>query len=174
MRDNCLSYSEIVNYFGNKKITDRYKYLYDKMDAYIRARELEDQLVIHEGILQQVVMDYLVDIYRMKEFHKIDHAGPTKIIAYEAYWILRRKPLQPCEGALDSKLVFANEGFITTLVAHELLIQAGDEPMSQETEENLLEFLRHLNYHLKYRSCDKKNLELMLYAYQTGRKAGGE
>ncbi len=170
MRENCLSYSEIVNYFGNEEVAERYKFLYDKMAAYIRARELEEQLMIHEGVLQQAVMDFFVDIYRMKEFHKIDRADTTKIIAYESYWILRRKPLQACAGAMDAKLVFANEGFITTLIAHELLLGTGEEPLSQDEEENLLEFLRHLNYHLKYRSCDKQNLELMLYAYQTGRK----
>lgn len=169
MRDNCLSYSEVVNYFGSTKITNRYKYIYDKMAAYIRARELEDELFIHEGVLQQAVMDYFVDMFRMKEFHKIDRADMTKIMAYEAYWILRRKPLQACAGALDSRLVFANEGFITTWIAHELLIGTGEEPMSQDEEDNLLEFLRHLNYHLKYRSYDKQNLELMLYAYGTGR-----
>lgn len=170
MRENCLSYSEVVNYFGNEKIAERYKFLYDKMAAYIRARELEEQLMIHEGVLQQAVMDYFVDIYRMKEFHKIDRADMTKIIAYESYWILRRKPLHACAGAMDTKLVFANEGFITTLIAHELLLRTGEEPLSQDEEENLIEFLRHLNYHLKYRSYDKQNLELMLYAYQTGRK----
>lgn len=40
--------------------------------------------------------------------------------------------------------------------------------MNPEEEETLLEFLRHLNYHLKYRSVDKQSLELMLYSYRTG------
>lgn len=168
MRENCLSYSDIVSYFGDEKIADRYKYLYDKMTEYIRIRGLEEKLIIHEGILQQAVMDYFVDIYRMKEFHKVDRAGMSKILAYEAYWILRRKPIQLCVDAMDDRLVFANEGFVTTLLAHDFFITMSGEKISQEQEERMIAFLRHLNYHLKYRTLDKQNLEIMLMAYRTG------
>lgn len=168
MRENCLSYSEIVNYFGDTKISDRYKFLYDKMVEYIHVRELEDKLFIHEGILQQAIMDYFVDIYRIKEFHKIDCADMNKILAYEAYWILRRKPIQPKESALDDRLVFANEGFVTTLLAHEFLIPSSEEPLSRDEEAKLLEYLRRLNYHLKYRNVDKQSLELLLLSFKTG------
>lgn len=168
MRENCLSYSDVIDYFGETKIADRYKYLYDHMQEYIKARNLEEKLSVHEGILQQVIMDYFVDIYRLKEFHKIDNVDMPKILAYEAYWILRRKPLQIASGELNSRLVFANEGFVTTLFAHEFLLPDAREPMNPDEEETLLEYLRHLNYHLKYRAVDKQALELMLYAYRTG------
>lgn len=172
MQENALSYNEILNYFGEQKVADRYKFLYDKMDEYIRVRGLEEKLYIHESILQQVVMDYFVDIYRLKEFHKLDKANVTKILAYESYWILRRKPIQLDGRESDSKLVFANEGFVTTFLAHEFLIPFEDEPMTQEEEDQFLSFLRHLNYHLKYRGVDKQDLEAMFYAYQTGRILG--
>lgn len=170
MRENCLSYNEIVDYFGEKTLTDRYRFIHDKLQEYIGARGLEESLYIHEGILQQAVMDYFVDIYRLKEFHKIDKVDIAKIMAYQIYWLLRRKPLQAAPNCPDSKLVFANEGFATTLIAHECLIPATDEPMSQEEEEYLLEYLRHLNYHFKYRNLDKQDLELMIYAFQTGKR----
>ncbi len=169
MRENCLSYIEIENYFGDTKIADRYMFLYDKMMEYIRARGFDDKLMIHEGMLQQAVMDYFVDIYRIKEFHKIDKADMSKILAYEAYWILRRKPIQPHAGAQDDRLMFANEGFVTTLLAHEFLIPSADEPLGRDQEDKVLEFLRHLNYHLKYRNIDKQNLELMMFAFLTGK-----
>lgn len=170
MRDNSLSYSEIVDYFGEGKVADRYRFLYDKIKEYIRERNQEGKLIIQEGILQQMVMDYFADIYRLKEFHKIDKADIKKILAYEAYWILRRKPIQIAPGITDSRLVFANEGFVTVFLAHELLYPEEAEPLSPEEEENFLEFLRHLNYHLKYRSIDKQSLEVVLYAYETGKK----
>ncbi|MCD8221903.1 MAG: hypothetical protein LUD07_06895 [Clostridiales bacterium] len=169
MRENCLSYSEIVNYFGDEKITDRYRFLYDKITEYIAVRGLQDKLMIHEGLLQQTVMDYFVDIYRLKEFHKIDKADMTKILAYEAYWLLRRKPILPLAKSGESRLIFANEGFVTTLVAHEFLLPSADEPLSQNEEEYMLEFLRHLNYHFKYRNIEKQNLELVLLSFKTGR-----
>lgn len=172
MRENALSYSEILNYFGEYKVTDRYKYMHDKMEEYIRVRGLEEKLYIHESILQQVVMDYFVDLFRVKEFHKLDRANIMKILSYESYWILRRKPIQIRDGALDTKLVFANEGFVTTFLAHEFLLPMEGEPMTHEEEKQFLAFLRHLNYHLKYRNVDKQDLEAMFYAYQTGRMLG--
>jgi hypothetical protein len=172
MEENTLSYSEVLNYFGETKITDRYKFLYDKMQEYIHVRGLEDKLYIQENILQQVVMDYFTDIYRLKEFHKLSRANITKIVSYESYWILRRKPLQVMQGEQEYKLVFANEGFVTTFLAHEFLIPKESEPMTKEEEEQFLAYLRHLNYHLKYRNIDKQDLEAMLFAYQTGRMLG--
>lgn len=172
MRENALNYGEVLNYFGEQKVTDRYKYMYDKMTEYIRVRGLEDKLYVQECILQQVVMDYFVDLYRVKEFHKLDRANINKILSYESYWILRRKPLQMKEGVLDNKLVFANEGFVTTFLAHEFLLPMEAEPMTSQEEKQFLAFLRHLNYHLKYRNIDKQDLEAMFYAYQTGRLLG--
>lgn len=172
MQKNALSYTEVLNYFGENKVTDRYKYMYDKMTEYIRVRGLEDKLYIQECILQQAIMDYFVDLYRVKEFHKLDKTNITKILAYEAYWIVRRKPIQMKENVLENKLVFANEGFVTTFLAHECLLPLGGEPMTQEEEEQFLGFLRHLNYHLKYRVVDKQGLEAMFLAYQTGQSLG--
>lgn len=169
MRENYLSYGDVVNYFGKTRIADRYKYIYDKMNEYIRARNLEGKLYIHTGILQQVIMDYFVDIFRLKEFHKVDRIDSSRIIAYEAYWILRRKPIQAGPDELDSRLVFSNEGFITTLIAHEFLFPEGDAGFTEEEEEQMLNFLKQLNYHLKYRYVDKQNLELMLLSYRTGK-----
>ena len=39
-------------------------------------------------------MDYFADIQRLKDFHGIELANKNKIVAYEAHWILRRKPIQ--------------------------------------------------------------------------------
>lgn len=172
MQENSLSYNEMVDYFGESKITDRYKFLYDKMLEYVTVRNQKDRLFICEPVLQQAVMDYFVDMYRLKEFHKIDKATKIKILAYEAYWIIRRKPLQIRPGVEDGKLAFANEGFITTFLAHEFLIPEEAEPMSQEEEERFLKYLQHINYHLKYRNADKQSIEAMLYSYETGKMMG--
>lgn len=94
MQETMLSYDAIVNYFSEETIADRYKYLYDKMQDYINARGLQGSLNVCEGILHQAVMDYFADVYRLKEFHKIENINMTKIVAYEVYWILRRKPIQ--------------------------------------------------------------------------------
>lgn len=160
----------VVEYFGEETIKDRYKYLYDKMQVYITERGQSEQMYINSAILQQTVMDYFTDIYRLKEFHKIQQVNIIKIVAYEVYWILRRKPIQLVKDVeVDSKMVFANEGFLTTFVAHECLVPTETEPLSDTETEEFLKYLKHMNYHMKYRNLDKQDLELMLYSFETGK-----
>jgi len=163
-----LSYDAIANYFGKEVIADRYKYLYEKMQQYINARKQQECLFVCEKILQQTIMDYFADVYRLKEFHQIENINMTKIVAYEVYWIVRRKPIQVRDNAEASKM-FANEGFATTFIAHEYLVPEEREPLGPEKEDIFFKYLRHINYHLKYRCMDKQCLELMLYSFETGK-----
>lgn len=169
MQETMLSYDTIVDYFGEGTIVDRYKYLNDKMQEYINARELTDSLIVNQDILHQIVMDYFADVYRLKEFHKIENINMTKIVAYEVYWILRRKPIQINSTVGNAKIVFANEGFLTTFIAHEYLTPEEMEPLGKEKEDAFLKYLQHINYHLKYRGVDKQCLEAMLYSFEIGK-----
>lgn len=169
MQEESLNYSEIVGYFSEETIADRFKYLYDKMQEYIHERGLQDDLLVNEAILHQVVMDYFTDIYRLKKFHQIENINITKIVAYEVFWLLRRKPLQIRQETSEQKLVFANEGFLTVFIAHELLIPEETEPLSAEQEERFLKYLKHIHYHLKYRNIDKQCLEAMFYSFEIGK-----
>ena len=169
MQKTSLSYGEIVSHFGKETITDRYRYLCDKMWDYINATKQEAVLYVNESLLQQAVMDYFADIYRLKEFHRIEHINITKIVAYEVFWLLRRKPIQLKE---KGDVVFPNEGFLTTFVAHELLVPRETEPLSQEQEDIFLKYLVHFNYHLKYRNVDKQCLEAILFSFETAKNMG--
>lgn len=169
MQETSLSYDEIIAHFGEETIRDRYAYLYDKMHDYIVEINQEDSLYINEGILHQVILDYFADIYRLKNFHKIEHANIAKIVSYEIFWILRRKPIQLKETC---DIVFPNESFLTVFVSHELLVPEETEPLSQQQEEALFKLLSHFNYHLKYRNVDKQCLEAMLLAFETAKNMG--
>lgn len=169
MQEALLSYDALLNYFGRETISDRYKYLYEKMQQYINAREMQNDLSVCEVLLQQTVMDYFADVYRLKEFHKIDNINMTKIVAYEVYWILRRKPIQVKGVSINNSKIFVNEGFATTFIAHEYLVPEETEPLGKEKEEAFLKYMQHIFYHLKYRCIDKQCLELMLYSYETGK-----
>ena len=170
MQEMTLSYESIVNYFGEETIKGRYEYLHDKMQNYIQNRKLEESLSINEGVLHQAVMDYFADIYRLKEFHKMEHINKVKIAAYEVYWLCRRKPIQIERNVTNQKCVFANEGFLTTFIAYECLIPNETEPLDEKRNEEFLKFLRQVNYHLKYRNYDKQCLELMIYSFHTGKE----
>lgn len=173
MEETTLSYSEIVKYFGEDVIRDRYRFLYDKMQIYIKERSFSNCLEVNEPILQQMIMDYFADIHRLKTFHNIKNINKAKIVAYEAYWLLRRKPIQikaplsDMDGT-EQKLVFANEGFLTTFLSSEFLMPKVTDPLSPEAEESFFTFLDHLYYYFKYRPIDRQNLELVLYAFNVG------
>lgn len=169
MEKTTFSYDEIVEYFGRETISDRFKYLYDKMQEYINERGQEADLLINHDILHQVLMDYFTDVYRLKTFHKIEHINLSKIVAYQVFWILRRKPLQVRHDSTNARLVFANEGFLTTYIAHELLMPDETAPLDAKQEEQFLKYLKHINYHLKYRNIDKQCLEAMLYSFEVGK-----
>ena len=49
-------------------------------------------LRIHEMALTHAVMDYYSDIQRLKEYQKIERVNEIKIMAYETFWLLKRKP----------------------------------------------------------------------------------
>ena len=168
MQETVLRYDEILEYFGEQTIKDRFKYLYDKMTEYIDARKLKGILNINEGILQQLVMDYFTDVYRLKKFHQITHINKTKILAYELFWLFRRKPLQVCSDNVESRILFCNEGFAITMLASELLVPYETEPLSREKEDAFFKYLDHIYYHFKYREVDKQCLETILLSFETG------
>lgn len=159
----------ILEYFGEDKIKDRFKFIYDKFLTYIAERNLQDKIIINKNLLQQAVIDYFSDIYRLKKFHGINNINMTKIVAYEAYWLLKRKPLQIVLTDTDTRLTFINEGFITTFIAHEFLMP-DDVPLSDDKKEAFLKFLKHLHYCLKYRELNKQSLESVLFAFETGKE----
>ena len=166
MQETSLSYDEIVAYFGKETIADRYKYLYDKMQDYIDEVKQKDVFFVNTAILQQALMDYFADIYRLKTFHKIEHVNIVKIVSYEVYWLLRRKPIQIRENGDN---VFPNESFLTIFAAHELMVPDETEPLSPQQEDIFLKFLSHFNYYLKYRNVDKQCLEAILFAFESGK-----
>lgn len=167
--NNSVSYSIIVDYFGEQTIKDRYSYLYEKMRVYIEERGLEDVLEINKSLLEQTLLDYFTDVYRLKKFHGIKHINITKIVSYEVFWLLRRKPIQVIKSEDNPKLRFVNEGFLTAFLAHECLIPNDVAPMSDEQQNDFLNYIKHINYCLKYRAIDKQWLETMLYSLEIGK-----
>ena len=165
--NNAVTYSKVLEHFGQEKIDDRYQFLYSKLERYIEAKGLSNDVRIDEALLQQVIRDYFTDIYRLKMFHGITRVNITKIIAYQIYWFLKRKPLQIISS--DKDLAFLNENFATIFIAHEFL-QEDKEFMTEAGENKLMAFLEHLSYHFKYRTVDKQNIEIMLFAFETGKQ----
>ena len=139
----------------------RAAYLHNKMDAFIKKLNFQNNVVINENSLVHLVFDYFTDIVRLKTFQGIKHTNKEKIIAYTSYWICRRKPIQITTSRIDDKYVFINEAFTVSFIRDELM---------NMTENKMIPdiFIKHIYYHLKYRAHDAKSFELFIQSYLAG------
>ncbi len=164
-----LNYSDIISAFGKDKIEQRYSTLHEYLLTFIKRQKYEGKVRIAESVLNQAVVDYFADIHRLKNFHHIEAINFLKIHAYTAYWILRRKPLQIIEDdSQDVELAFVNERFVSSYLLqylrgdYETVIIAASERVTY------FEFVKNLEYYLRYRVVTPQMLETMLEAYQAG------
>lgn len=169
MNRKSYDYSELVDAFGANKIEERYSTLYEYLETFIKRHEYSDKVVIADSVLNQVVVDYFADIYRLKEFHKIEHINFLKIHAYTAYWILRRKPLQIIEDDdEDVELAFVNEKFVASYLLQFLYDGHEDVVILKDDRQDFIEFVKNLEYFLRYRVVTAQMLETMMESFKAG------
>ena len=162
-------YSDILSAFGKETIEKRYETLEEYLSAFIKRNKYEDKVMIAESVLNQAVVDYFADIHRLKNFHHIEAVNYLKIHAYTAYWILRRKPLQIIkDDPLDVELAFVNERFVASYLLQYLRGNYTNVIIAKSERMTYLEFVKNLEYYLRYRVLTPQMLETMLEAYQAG------
>ena len=148
-----------------EQVGSRLNYFLQAMETFISAMGYEGKVTVNQAILTYAVLGYFTDVRRLKSFTHIKLVNEFKIAAYEAQWLLSRRALQ----SSDLNICFANEEFV---LSHLQKFLYGGKPyetkvaVSQNAE--IQGFHDSLYYHLKYRSCDAKNLELMLLAFRAG------
>lgn len=64
---------------------------------YIKCEKRQKRVGISTDILKHVIVDYFVDIDRLKSFAGIPKVNDSKIYSYTSFWILKHKPLQVME-----------------------------------------------------------------------------
>lgn len=178
--DKMLTNEDLVEYFGESKIRNRFNTVYTLLSMYIERENLGNFVIISNSILEHTIVDYFRDIYRLKEFHKeIEFTNETKITSYLAFWLCHRKPLQviqtitpdtdkETEQKLD-ELVFVNESMVCSFI-EEQIFQNPEVPASlDENNRAYKEFLENLLYVLKYRQFTAQNIESMILAFNAGR-----
>lgn len=136
---------------------------------HIRQNKYEDRIIICQSIIEHIVIDYFVDIDRLKDFQEIEFVNETKIYAYLSYWILRHKPLQitTCDDQDDQ--VFVNEECVADFLCSFLFTQPDNVPFISEQKPRIDEFVKTLRYYFAYRGYSAQNIELMLLAFNAGR-----
>jgi hypothetical protein len=157
-------YNDIVGEFGKNKIQDRYESLLKTTHAFIEKFDYNQKVRVNEITLLYTVFDYFSDISRLKSFHNIDKINEVKILSYEIFWLLRRKPLQQLVN--DPDIVYVNEQFVFTKFFHFLM--GNKDSISLQDNRELDFFADSLFYFLKYRHCDAQMFELLLLSFKAG------
>ena len=162
------SYGFIINHFKEEKIIARYAWLYDLIVDFIEFNELAEKVYVSEDILNHIIIDYFVDIYRLKEFQDIELAHDSKIYSYLSFWILRHKPIQIMSNNAETE-AFINEKFVAELLRNYLFNNPSDVSILNNKKEEVDNFLETLLYYFKYREYSAKNIEMIILAFVAGR-----
>lgn len=162
-----FSYQDVLNSFGEKKVAERYDNIFLQLEGFIKRNKYTGKVIVCPSIVNQLIIDYFTDLYRLKEFHHIDLANYVKITAYMAYWLVRRKPLQIIKDDVeDIELAFCNENFVLSFLMR--FLQNGVTNVNDESG-IFREFVSTLSYTLRYRTLTAQMLELMLEGFMGGK-----
>ena len=93
------------------RIVSRYIQVLRMIESFITMKKITQCVIIDTKMLKTAICDYFTDVARIKEFHPITLINDQKIYGYEAYWILRRKPIQVKVDFPGSEYI--NELFVT-------------------------------------------------------------
>lgn len=134
-----LSYSGLLEEFSEDVIRSRYAFLYKECMEFLKSQKLESEVRLDEVLLMHAVLDYFSDVSRLKKFHHIHHINETKVIAYETFWLLRRKPLQVVTQRQDDFLAFINEKFVFSRLAAFLVGNRKDQVLREQDKKGVYE-----------------------------------
>lgn len=162
-------YQFLLEHFTQEKIVSRYDCLYQLLMTYIKRKQLEGRICIVPAILDHVIVDYFVDIYRLKEFQEIFLVNDAKIMSYTSFWLLRHKPLQIVDIENADDLVYVNEDAVGEILRTHLLDNPSETVILPEREEKIDEFINTMKYFFQYRLYTAQNIELMIMAFDAGR-----
>lgn len=160
------SYEPVVSYFGKDKIEARIAELLSDVNKFLKTvPSYESKVKVNELLLLHVVMDYFTDIMRLEEFHPVALANKYKIVAYELFWWLRRKPIQIVDDG-DTETAFVNEKFAVSFIIG--LFDTDLRTDLKDAEKYVDSFYDSLYYYFKYRHFTAQDIEMVLLAFQAG------
>lgn len=171
-------YVDLIHKIGVERFKSRFAQLQKQIEefliesGYISSSGEENHAEYNNRILYHVLLDYYSDIQRLKEFHEIEHTKTDKNIAYLAYWILRRKPIQIDNFVSEDKDIYINERFVCYMIIYECLQQKQKKTESLKLDEVSAEkydkYIDLLLYFLKYREYNAQMIELLIETFKVG------
>ena len=151
--------------FCGSKMEARFEMLYQDMQTYIEVSGYQEKVFVNSMVLAYVITDYMADIQRLKEFHKVNHINSIKVTSYTLYWLLRRKPIQVL--ADDKELIYVNERFALAHLA-EFLSDKDKGLIISRDDKALGAFLESVLYFFKYRLFSAQDIEMMIISFFAG------
>lgn len=162
-------YADLLEDFSEEVIQSRYAVFYEEIMEFAKSLGIKDEVRIDESILIHTILDYYSDISRYKRFHQVKHINAIKVISYETYWILRRKPIQVIAHAeVNDTMCFLNEKFVFSRLMKFLLGEGKHVVLSEKSKKAFSNYLDYLYYYLKYRTYDPEMIEMMLMGFKAG------
>ncbi len=167
-------YEDLITCVGEERIQARYQYLHSFISQFIDGfgrSDIREKLCVNERILMHCILEYYEDILKVKSAHDLDHTNSPKVIAYSAYWILRRHPIQVTLAAEDGEnddLVFANEKFVLSMLMSFLTHGAETTPLLDKDLDIYKAFISSFYYFLKFRRVDPQAIEMILLSFRLG------
>jgi hypothetical protein len=170
-----LRCDDILEAFGKDKIEKRWDTLFTEMNEFLEKNGLSSAVSVDKFLLTQAVLDFYTDLKRLEDFAKIEKSNSQKTIAYTAYWLLRRKPIQiydPKDKIDDlimlRELTSLNERFVLQYILDYLSTRERGSHVLLRPEEGLKNFSGMLLYYLTYRLRDAQSLEMIIMAFFAG------
>jgi hypothetical protein len=168
--------NDIIDIFGKDKIEQRWNTLYTQLDEFLEINGLSSAATVNKFILANAILDYFYDIKRLIDFHGIEKINSQKMIAYTAYWLLYRKPIQikeqqPEDEQINIKeLATLNERFVLQYILNHLSIsERGSHILDRSlTSKGLENFSAMMLYYLEYRLRDAQSLEMIIASFFAG------
>ena len=169
MESNEYNYNNYIDTpEKKKKFETRLNELIKTANEFIEEAGYSDNVECNERIMLNVILDYYADIDRLKQFHDVDLARPTKMIAYTVAWIVRRKPLQFIKYSDVEKDIFVNERFAAYLMINECMAGDSKKYIDKKYYGQLKEYSDLLLYYFKYRECNPQVIELAIESFKLG------
>jgi len=165
---------DILEHFGKDKVKDRWDMLFSEMNEFLKFNNLSSVATVSKLLLADAILDYFHDIKRLKDFHGIKIINSQKIIAYTAYWLLHRKPIQiinPQSSDQQSnitELATLNERFVLQLIFDYLCVRQRETHIFQRSNKGLQNFSAMMLYYLSYRLRDAQSLEMIITSFFAG------
>ncbi|MFH1898170.1 MAG: hypothetical protein ABH886_08040 [Candidatus Desantisbacteria bacterium] len=168
IKSTYTNYTDLCQEFGDSKIQSRYECLLQGMESFRKELDLSAKIFINKNILMHSILDYFSDISRLKKFHNIEYVNEIKIISYESFWLLKRKPIQ-VEDDDNENLLYINEKFVFSKIIHYLTEDNFGKILPDNERKAYDSFLKTFYYFLKFRNYDAQVFEIFILAFKAGR-----